>query len=36
MPGLTAKDKRLTRQFRRPADRERFLDSLRKAGLPKK
>jgi adenylate cyclase len=36
MPGLTVQDKRLTRPFRRSADRERFLDGLRKAGLPEK
>ena len=36
MPGLTAGDERLIRPFRRPDDRERFLDGLRKAGLPEK
>jgi adenylate cyclase len=34
MPGLTLADERLMRPFRRLADRERFLDGLRKAGLP--
>lgn len=33
MPGLTLSDKRLVRPFRRPQDRERFLNGLRKAGL---
>jgi adenylate cyclase len=32
-PGLTLRDPRLTRPFRRTADQERFLDGLRKAGL---
>ena len=36
MPGLTVGDERLIRPFRRAADRERFLDGLRKAGLPEK
>src|SRR5215467_5673139 len=34
MPGLTASDERLARPFARMADRERFLEGLRKAGLP--
>ena len=35
MPGLTvANFERLNRPFVRAADRERFLDGLRKAGLP--
>ena len=34
MPDLTASDDRLQRPFRRSADRNRFLDGLRKAGLP--
>jgi tetratricopeptide (TPR) repeat protein len=33
MPGLTARDERLVRPFARVADRERFLDGLRKAWL---
>jgi adenylate cyclase len=36
MPGLVAEDERLIRPFRRPADRARFLEGLRKAGLPDK
>jgi adenylate cyclase len=34
MPGLTAADERLNRPFGSPAQRERFLEGLRKAGLP--
>lgn len=34
MPGLTAADERLNRPFGTAAQRERFLDGLRKAGLP--
>ena len=34
MPGLTACDERLARPFARPADQGRFLEGLRKAGLP--
>jgi TolB-like protein/predicted Zn-dependent protease len=34
MPGLTASDERLSRPFARTADRERFLEGLRKAGMP--
>jgi len=34
MPGLTASDERLDRPFARAADRERFLEGLRKAGMP--
>src|SRR5215831_3774984 len=33
MPGLTASDQRLARPFARAADRERFLEGLRKAWL---
>jgi adenylate cyclase len=33
MPGLTLADDRLIRPFRRAAE-ERFIESLRKAGLP--
>jgi adenylate cyclase len=36
MPGLTASDERLARPFARVADRERFLEGLRKAGLPER
>jgi adenylate cyclase len=34
LPGLTLRDPRLDRPFRREQDRERFLTGLRKAGLP--
>lgn len=34
LPELTLGDARLIRPFRRPADRERVLSGLRKAGLP--
>jgi adenylate cyclase len=34
MPGLTASDARLVRPFARSADRERFVEGVRKAGLP--
>jgi adenylate cyclase len=34
MPGLTASDPRLDRPFARAVDRERFLEGLRKAGMP--
>lgn len=34
LPGLTLRDPRLIRPFRRAVDRERFLNGLRKAGLP--
>jgi len=34
MPALTLSDERLARPFARPADRERFLEGLQKAGLP--
>ena len=34
MPALTASDPRLDRPFARVADRERFLEGLRKAGMP--
>jgi len=34
MPGLTASDERLVRPFARSDDRGRFLEGLRKAGLP--
>jgi Flp pilus assembly protein TadD len=36
MPGLTASDERLLRPFARTADRDRFLEGLRKAGLPER
>ncbi len=34
MPSLTAGDGRLDRPFARATDRERFLDGLRKVGMP--
>ncbi len=34
LPNLTTGDDRLIRPFKRPADQQRFLDGLRKAGLP--
>ena len=34
MPNLTASDERLNRPFARAADRQRFLEGLRKAGMP--
>src|SRR5712691_3100740 len=34
IPNLTASDERLNRPFGRAADRERFLEGLRKAGMP--
>jgi adenylate cyclase len=34
MPELTVSDERLNRPFMRVADRERFLEGLRKAGMP--
>jgi len=34
LPGLTVNDPRLIRPFKKPADQARFLDGLRKAGLP--
>jgi hypothetical protein len=34
MPDLTASDRRLDRPFARAVDRERFLEGLRKAGMP--
>jgi adenylate cyclase len=36
MPKLTASDERLIRPFTRATDRERFLEGLRKAGLPER
>jgi adenylate cyclase len=36
MPGLTASDDRLNRPFGSAAQRERFLEGLRKAGMPDK
>jgi pentatricopeptide repeat protein len=34
LPGLTVNDPRLIRPFKKPADQARFLEGLRKAGLP--
>ncbi|TMJ75202.1 MAG: adenylate/guanylate cyclase domain-containing protein [Alphaproteobacteria bacterium] len=34
MPGLTASDERLSRPFARASDRDRYLEGLRKAGIP--
>ncbi len=34
MPNLTGSDERLNRPFAREADRERYLEGLRKAGMP--
>jgi hypothetical protein len=34
MPGLSASDERLNRPFGTTAQRDRFLEGLRKAGLP--
>jgi len=34
MPGLTGSDERLSRPFARASDRERYLEGLRKAGIP--
>jgi adenylate cyclase len=34
MPNLTASDERLNRPFARAADRDRYLEGLRKAGMP--
>jgi len=34
MPGLTASDERVNRPFARAADRDRFLEGLRRAGMP--
>ncbi len=34
MPNLTASDERLNRPFARAADRERYLEGLRRAGMP--
>ena len=34
MPTLTASDERLNRPFARAVDRDRFLEGLRKAGMP--